>query len=162
VPVQVWYARSAIEPARHHARGSTREIYGVCFGRVWQTPEDGWLICVDECWPAPHTQSTRASVAATHQSWAAAGSHLDTLRGQQPDHDWRIVGWYHSHPGFGIFLSGVDQAAHRTYFVQPWHVALVVDPHSGAEGWFGRNAAGEVVRLPAEAIAELPASESSG
>jgi proteasome lid subunit RPN8/RPN11 len=161
MPIQVRYTLDALAAARRHAHSSSQEIYGVCFGRIWQTHDGDWLICVDECWPMPHAQSTRASVTATHQSWAAALVRLDLLRAQMPDHDWRIVGWYHSHPGFGIFLSGVDQAAHRTYFTQPWHVALVIDPYSDAEGWFGRNAAGEIVRLPTDAIAELSNEASS-
>lgn len=42
--------------------------------------------------------------------------------------DLKIVGWYHSHPGFTCFMSGTDIATHRTYFPRDFHVALVVDP----------------------------------
>nr|MDO8082311.1 Mov34/MPN/PAD-1 family protein [Candidatus Freyarchaeota archaeon] len=41
-----------------------------------------------------------------------------------------IVGWYHSHPGFGCFLSSIDvetQVGLQKMFSQC--VALVVDPH---------------------------------
>lgn len=41
-----------------------------------------------------------------------------------------IVGWYHSHPGFGCFLSHIDvetQVGLQRMF--PQCVALVVDPH---------------------------------
>lgn len=37
----------------------------------------------------------------------------------------RIVGWYHSHPRFGIFLSAHDIAIQTVYFGQPWQVAYV-------------------------------------
>jgi proteasome lid subunit RPN8/RPN11 len=39
-----------------------------------------------------------------------------------------LVGWYHSHPGYGCFLSETDLDSQRTYFREPYHVALVVDP----------------------------------
>ncbi len=39
-----------------------------------------------------------------------------------------LVGWYHSHPGLGCFLSPTDQEAHRTGFGDPHSLALVVDP----------------------------------
>lgn len=39
-----------------------------------------------------------------------------------------IVGWYHSHPGYGCFLSSVDLTTHSSCFTEPFHVALVVDP----------------------------------
>jgi proteasome lid subunit RPN8/RPN11 len=45
-----------------------------------------------------------------------------------PDGDPGIIGWYHSHPGHGVFLSGKDRATQATWFTLPWHIALVVDP----------------------------------
>ncbi len=40
-----------------------------------------------------------------------------------------IVGWYHSHPGYGCFLSSVDLKTHSSCFIEPYHIALVVDPN---------------------------------
>jgi|YelNatPaOPRAMG01_1025707.scaffolds.fasta_scaffold02223_8 26S proteasome regulatory subunit N11 len=39
-----------------------------------------------------------------------------------------LVGWYHSHPNYGCFLSEIDLDSQRRYFPQAYHVALVVDP----------------------------------
>jgi proteasome lid subunit RPN8/RPN11 len=49
----------------------------------------------------------------------------------------RIVGWYHSHPGFGVFLSDHDTFIHKNFFSAPLQVAWVYDPHSDEEGCFG-------------------------
>ena len=40
-----------------------------------------------------------------------------------------VVGWYHSHPGYGCWLSGVDVATQRLYqdHQEPF-VAVVIDP----------------------------------
>ena len=41
-----------------------------------------------------------------------------------------MVGWYHSHPGYGCWLSGIDvgtQAIQQQY--QEPFLAIVVDPH---------------------------------
>jgi hypothetical protein len=51
--------------------------------------------------------------------------------------DERIVGWYHSHPGFGVFLSDHDTFIHKNFFSAPQQVAWVYDPHSDEEGCFG-------------------------
>jgi proteasome lid subunit RPN8/RPN11 len=41
----------------------------------------------------------------------------------------RIVGWYHSHPGYGIFMSEIDLETHgKLLQFSPYVVALVVDP----------------------------------
>uniref|UniRef100_A0A1I7XRS6 COP9 signalosome complex subunit 5 n=1 Tax=Heterorhabditis bacteriophora TaxID=37862 RepID=A0A1I7XRS6_HETBA len=41
----------------------------------------------------------------------------------------KVVGWYHSHPGYGCWLSGIDVAtqALNQQFQEPW-IAIVVDP----------------------------------
>jgi proteasome lid subunit RPN8/RPN11 len=43
--------------------------------------------------------------------------------------DGRIVGWYHSHPGYGIFMSETDLTTHgKLLQFSPFVIALVVDP----------------------------------
>jgi len=50
----------------------------------------------------------------------------DIVRGRL---DGRIVGWYHSHPGYGIFMSETDLATHgKLLQFSPFVIALVVDP----------------------------------
>lgn len=39
-----------------------------------------------------------------------------------------IVGWYHSHPGHGCFMSGTDLATQKEMFNKPFHFAAVIDP----------------------------------
>jgi len=41
-----------------------------------------------------------------------------------------VVGWYHSHPGFGCWLSGIDvgtQSSNQTH-IDPAYLGIVVDP----------------------------------
>ena len=50
----------------------------------------------------------------------------DIVRGKL---DGRIVGWYHSHPGYGIFMSETDLSTHgKLLQFSPFVIALVVDP----------------------------------
>lgn len=39
-----------------------------------------------------------------------------------------IVGWYHSHPGYGCFMSERDLKTQREMFIEEYHTALVIDP----------------------------------
>ena len=39
-----------------------------------------------------------------------------------------VVGWYHSHPNYGPWLSGIDVATQRSYQQTDPMVAIVVDP----------------------------------
>ncbi|MFQ5400281.1 MAG: Mov34/MPN/PAD-1 family protein [Anaerolineae bacterium] len=47
-----------------------------------------------------------------------------------------IVGWFHTHPGLGVFFSSDDVVVHSAAFTLPWHVALVVDPAREEAGFF--------------------------
>lgn len=38
-----------------------------------------------------------------------------------------VVGWVHTHPGFGVFLSNFDKEQHHRFFPEPWQIAYVMD-----------------------------------
>jgi len=61
------------------------------------------------------------------------------------------VGWYHSHPNFGIFLSEHDHFIQRNFFSQPWQVAVMVDPVRREMGCFGWDE-GRVTRLSGDKV----------
>ena len=80
---------------------------------------------------AKHYANTQASFTYTHDSWEEITRERDRLF---PDYD--IVGWYHTHPSFGIFLSHHDLFIHQNFFAQPLQVAYVVDPIKQTRGFF--------------------------
>lgn len=46
-----------------------------------------------------------------------------------------VVGWYHSHPGFGCWMSGVDIQTHKSFEqLSARAVAVVVDPVQSVKG----------------------------
>lgn len=46
-----------------------------------------------------------------------------------------VVGWYHSHPGFGCWLSGVDMNTQQAFEqLNPRAVAVVIDPIQSVKG----------------------------
>ncbi len=126
-----------VEPAaqrviyRHSRSTLAREVGGLMLGHVFE--EQGrFLVNVIDALPARHTAAGPAHLTFTGDTW------LDLAERRSELPDLMTVGWYHSHPGLGIFLSGSDTFIHRHYFAdQPWYVALVVDPLSGEQGIFG-------------------------
>ncbi len=81
--------------------------------------------------PATSTGSAIDSLTFTHETWSRLHREISE---QFPES--QIVGWHHTHPGFGIFLSRHDEFIHRHFFSCPWHIALVVDPKKGEFGFF--------------------------
>jgi len=46
-----------------------------------------------------------------------------------------VVGWYHSHPGFGCWLSGVDINTQQSFeALSERAVAVVIDPIQSVKG----------------------------
>lgn len=76
-------------------------------------------------------EHTAASFTFTHDTWSAISRECE-----QRFNDKLRVGWHHTHPGYGIFLSGMDQFIHRNFFNLPWMFAMVVDPKQETLGFF--------------------------
>ncbi len=81
--------------------------------------------------PANSTSNGFDSLTFTHDTWSQLHREIDRqYKGSL------ILGWHHTHPGFGIFLSRHDEFIHRNFFDSPWHIAMVVDPRHGELGFF--------------------------
>lgn len=59
-----------------------------------------------------------------------------------------VVGWYHSHPGFGCWLSGVDINTQQSFeALSSRAVAVVVDPIQSVKGGGRREGGREKVSI---------------
>ncbi len=114
-----------------HAKADVSvEICGVLVGR-WEKDPHGPYAKVSECIRCDQATSKFAEVTFTHESWWQINKEMDSKYA-----DLRIIGWYHSHPDFGIFLSDRDVFIHENFFSGPGQVAYVVDPVRDLEGVF--------------------------
>ena len=46
---------------------------------------------------------------------------------QDENPDLIVVGWFHTHPGHGLFLSRPDLEIHYSHFYRPYHLAMEID-----------------------------------
>jgi proteasome lid subunit RPN8/RPN11 len=128
---RVYFAPGAHETVADHAAEDTSlEIGGVLVGR-WGKDSDGPFVLVSEVIRCDSAASRSEQVTFTHEAWADISREMDTRFA-----DLSIVGWYHSHPDFGIFLSQRDTFIHEHFFSNPGQVAYVVDPVRKTEGVF--------------------------
>jgi len=113
---------------RQHARGNLKtEVCGVLIG-----PRRDDVIVVRECIAGENASQAGTHVTFTQETW----EHVYKIKDAKYPDD-RIVGWYHSHPGFGVFLSDHDAFIHKNFFSSEDQLAWVFDPHSDEEGCFG-------------------------
>ncbi len=96
-----------------------KEVYGLLIGKV---TENG-LIILDA---APITHGTSRGVEFKNKDYIFAAKINDMLLNNQKNEF--FVGWYHSHPAIGLFLSGVDLKNQLGYqVVNEVAVAIVFD-----------------------------------
>ena len=124
-----------------HAKEETEvEICGVLMGKVKQDKHGAWLH-IQHTIRGENAKQQGANVTFTHEAWNHINKQWDK---EYPNLG--IVGWYHTHPGFDIFLSDMDKFIHNSFFANPHQVAYVYDPHQGTEGFF-RKVKDEVLLL---------------
>ncbi len=115
---------------RHATLDTTVEICGVLVGS-WHRDEAGPFVKVAESIRGEGAETRFAEVTFTHQTWAKINAEMDTKFTMLS-----IVGWYHTHPDFGIFLSDRDRFIHEHFFSGPGQIAHVIDPIRKIEGVF--------------------------
>jgi len=120
-----------VELDRHANSDTSVELGGVLLGRACVDERGRAFVMVSECIRAEHYESTAGSFKFTHETWAAITRERERFAA-----DLQIVGWYHTHPGWGIFLSGMDLFICEHFFNKPLDVAYVVDPCRQERGMF--------------------------
>jgi proteasome lid subunit RPN8/RPN11 len=128
---QVVARRSALNDIYRHGHASPgHEICGVLVGNVYRD-EAGPFLYLEASVRGERAGSQGAQVTFTPETWAYVQDQMERHHAGR-----RMVGWYHTHPAFGIFLSGMDLFIQENFFSLPWQVAFVYDPVSGEEGMF--------------------------
>merc|ERR1712151_762941 len=124
---QVYISSLALLKMLKHGRaGVPMEVMGLMLG---QFVDDYTINCVDVF--AMPQSGTSVSVEAVDPVFQT--KMLDML--QQTGRGEMVVGWYHSHPGFGCWLSSTDINTQSSFeALNPRAVALVVDPIQSVKG----------------------------
>jgi proteasome lid subunit RPN8/RPN11 len=140
-----------VRQIRQHARSSSKaEVCGILIGQ-----DRDHHIEVAACIEGENAEEAGAHVTFTQGTW----EHIYAVKDKKYP-EARIVGWYHSHPGFGVFLSDHDTFIHKNFFSSPGQVAWVFDPHSDEEGCFGW-VSGRIERLGRIAVVDRRGGEEA-
>jgi proteasome lid subunit RPN8/RPN11 len=126
VPLRVAIDRGAfVNMTNHVMKAIDEEVCGVMVGETCEDDE-GFFVHVRNIIKGSAAHQGEAHVTFTHDTWNQIHSQLEN---DFPDYD--ILGWYHSHPGFGVSFSEMDLFIQRNFFPSPTQFALVMDPLGG-------------------------------
>lgn len=111
-----------IKMTNHAITGGSIEIMGMLTGYY----KDNDLIILD-CYQLP-VVGTESRVNPQNDSYEFMLQYLTSIQ-KGSNRTENITGWYHSHPGFGCWLSGIDVQTQKLQqgFEDPY-VAIVIDP----------------------------------
>ncbi|HLX62916.1 MAG TPA: hypothetical protein VKX17_16700 [Planctomycetota bacterium] len=128
---RVFFAEAAYDQMKKHTATTNEvELCGVLIGDVYHDSL-GFFLKIDAVIEGKDSNNYGAQVTFTHQTW----EHINSIKDKQYPNQ-RIVGWYHTHPGFGVFLSGMDMFIQENTFNHPYQVAVVVETKQNIEGCF--------------------------
>ncbi|KAJ2608971.1 multicatalytic endopeptidase [Coemansia sp. RSA 1365] len=111
---------------KHGRAGVPMEVMGLMLGEFI----DDYTVQVVDVFAMPQS-GTGVSVEAIDEAYQAAMMEMLKQTGRAES----VVGWYHSHPGFGCWLSSVDIGTQQAFErLNRRAVAVVVDPIQSVRG----------------------------
>lgn len=115
----------------HAVSSLPNETGGFLLGRVaFDARRPSWHIEVDEMVPVDPLSQDPVHFSFTWRD-------VDRVRSHRESQHKALLGWYHTHPDLGLFLSETDlEKTHRVLFAEPFQLALVYDPVRGRAGYF--------------------------
>ncbi|KAJ5736948.1 COP9 signalosome complex subunit 5 [Penicillium malachiteum] len=113
-------ATALLKMVMHARSGGSLEVMGLMQGYI--LPE---TFVVTDAFRLP-VEGTETRVNAQDEANEYIVSYLQSCRdaGRRED----AVGWYHSHPGYGCWLSGIDVSTQNMQQMMGPFVAVVIDP----------------------------------
>ncbi len=115
------------------------EIGGFLLGSYKQNTDyhDVWI---EKFVPITPEQSGVYSIEFGSQAWAELADI------QEQNEHLNLIGWFHTHPGHGLFLSRPDLKIQNGFFKENFQIAMEVDPLTDDmdTSFFTRNSTGEM------------------
>nr|CAG4644833.1 EOG090X078Z [Leptodora kindtii] len=114
-------ALALLKMVTHARSGGHLEVMGLLLGKV-----DANTMVVMDAFALP-VEGTETRVNAQSQAYEYMTAYIESAK--QVNRLENAIGWYHSHPGYGCWLSGIDVSTQmlNQNFQEPF-VAIVVDP----------------------------------
>lgn len=117
-----------LEDIKKRCKNSKLEIFGYLIGNIYKWNEIKYIIIEDQLFINGAIHSHKYSTSQIEGTAGKYEKKFQKMKLRKNNDELRIVGWWHSHPGFGCFLSSTDVNTQEYFFFESYQVALVVDP----------------------------------
>ena len=128
------------EISEYSSSDISKELGSILIGDYLQSNGVTYVLISDFI-EAKFTKSSSSTLTFTHETWNDIHcEHENNFPNK------RIVGWQHTHPNYGVFLSSYDLFIQENFFNLDFQIAYVVDPIRKTSGFF-QNQNGKVEKL---------------
>jgi proteasome lid subunit RPN8/RPN11 len=128
---EIYISQRVYKQIKTFTSGKTEnESGGMLIGRVVEEFSKTNII-INGFVPAKYAEGTPTTLKFTHEDWEYCNKECESKFSGQ-----KIVGWIHTHPDYGIFLSEYDKFVHENFFKEEYQIAYVVHPIQKSEGFY--------------------------
>lgn len=129
--VVVYMTETALDKAKAHFASEAKkglEAIGLLLGEV--NSFNGRTYSFITEYITSKNNATSVSVRFSEKAFSDLAFEINSVKTKF------VIGWAHSHPNYGCFLSSTDLRTQRKYFNQEYNIALVIDPIRGEKKFF--------------------------
>lgn len=105
---------------------SDLEVFGYLVGELFKWNNSNYIMITEQISVKAGTDSKDVSVQLLGDSMGMFDEQFQKVKIK--NNNLLNIGWWHSHPNFGCFLSAIDLTTQRELYRDPHMTALVVDP----------------------------------
>lgn len=129
--VKVYIKQDVYKALEEYASSDTAHELGTIILGNYSDSLGKMNVVISEFIYAKYTDASASTLTFTHETW-------DYIHKEHEESypNTKIVGWQHTHPGYGIFLSNYDMFIQENFFNMPFQVAYVIDPVQHIRGFF--------------------------
>lgn len=126
--------------------GEMPEIGGFIIGKAMKEESGEYFLTFEEFLDIePETQGVY-QISFGAKAWSKLEKENERYKRENKE----LIGWFHTHPGHGLFLSRPDLNIHKNFFNYPYQIAMEIDNVKGKNnptwdvGFFTQRKNGEI------------------
>ena len=124
----VYVHKNVLDEIKRVCKKAKLEVFGYLIGSIYKWNDENYIIIEDQLFLIGAVHSDKYSTSQIEGTAGKYEKKFQKLKRKKNNEELRIVGWWHSHPGFGCFLSRTDLHTQEFFFPESYQVALVLDP----------------------------------
>jgi proteasome lid subunit RPN8/RPN11 len=124
----IYIYEQTIEEIKILCSSSKLEIFGYLIGNILKWQGKIYTIIEESLFLLGAIYSDKTHTSQIEGTAGLYQKKFQRIKKKRKNDNLRIMGWWHSHPNLGCFLSSTDLLTQKYFFPKEYQVALVIDP----------------------------------